>query len=289
MAAGVAKALVVVLLALLAMAPAKTNECSNPDAEDTTWERKKQLLALRQTSPSVSHSLDNIRVLLFITTHLPDKHIEFFRQCWPNLLSNSVLLQHADVLLFTANEPPTDILQDVFHGKHVRVENYTNPGYQDGAEIAMKMATTNSWFEGYDWVIRLNPDVLILEDEWLIEKMLDLSVDGIFADCYDHACERHCNRSMVNTDFFVVRPWYLGLESFTGLQGHFENAEQQATAAFKNIIELGKDRWIPGTHMDGKCRVRGNKTVPVLHAHTVLKQCPLARGQPENRDMEDDY
>lgn len=288
MAVGVAKALVVVLLAPLAIESANTNECSRPDAEETTLTQRKQLLAVRHTSPSVSHSLDNIRVLLFITTHLPDQHIDFFRQCWPNLLKNSVLLQHADVLLFTAIEPPTDILQDVFHGKRVRVEQYeNNQGYQGGAEMAMKMATTSSWFEGYDWVIRLNPDVLLLEDEWLIKNMLDLGVDGIFADCYDHGCERHCTvGNMVNTDFFVVRPWYLGPESFAGLQGHFNNAEEQATAAFKNIIESGRDRWIPGTHMDGKCRVRG-KTVPVLHAHSILRQCPLANGQPENRDIDE--
>jgi len=287
MAVCVAKALVVVLLSLFVTATAKTEDCTRPDVEDAAMLDKKQLLALRRDLPLASETLDGIRVLLFITTHLPDQHIDFFRQCWPSVLNNSVLLQHADVLLFTAIEPPSDILQDVFRGKRVRVEHYENKGYQGGAELAMEMATTNQWFEGYDWVIRLNPDVLVLDDEWLINNMADLGVDGIFADCLDQACERHCTEvSMLNTDFFAVRPSHLGPTSFVGLQGPFENAEQQATAAFKSIIEDGRDRWIPGTNMHGTCRVHG-KTVPVIHAHSVLKQCPLVHGQPENRDIDE--
>merc|ERR1719219_561468 len=82
-------------------------------------------------SISQKQTLDSIRVLLFVTSHLPDQHVEFLRKCWPGLISNSRLLQHADVLLFAGGELPTDILEDVFQGKNVRVEQYKNPGYQE--------------------------------------------------------------------------------------------------------------------------------------------------------------
>jgi hypothetical protein len=53
------------------------------------------------------------------------------------------------------------------------------------------------WFDEYDWVIRLNPDVLILDDKWLLEIMRNSSIDGIFQDCT--VC-------LLHTDFFAVRP-----------------------------------------------------------------------------------
>jgi len=251
----------------------------------------KAMLSLRKTQTDFRHqksmqaSLDNIRVLLFVTTHLPAFHVEFLQKCWPGIISNSALLQHADVLLFTGGELPSDVIQTAFQGKQVRVEHYDNPGYQAGAMLAMETATSRRWFDGYDWVLRVNPDVLILDDDWLINNLADEHVDGIFSDCNDGNCTSHCTDGFVNSDFFAVRTNQLGPASFIELGEKYENAEKQMGAAFKSIMENGRDRWIPGTHMHGKCRVHGNG-VPVLHSHTVLSQCPLAKGQPENRDIE---
>lgn len=242
-------------------------------------------LAARQHVPRFRNSLDNMRVLVYITTHLPELHVAFLRKCWPGLIANSVLLQHADMLLFTAGEPPLDMLQDGFGGKKVRVERYNNTGYQEGAMLAMETATVQRWFDGYDWVVRVNPDVLILDDEWLIETMLDDGVDGIFANCQDYlVCQKNCLNSLVNSDFFAVRPMHLGPRSFSELPGPYQTAEDQATAAFREIVKEGRDRWIAGTNMQNTCRIRG-PGVPVLHAHSVVSQCPLAKGQPANRDI----
>lgn len=230
-------------------------------------------------------TLDNIRVLLFVTSHLPDQHVEFLRKCWPGLISKSSLLQHADVLFFAGGELPTDILEDVFQGKNVRVERYKNPGYQEGAMLAMEAATSQHWFDDYDWVIRVNPDVLILDDEWLVKNLLDDGVDGIFADCHDTGCTSQCTQGVwVNTDFYAVRTDQLDPASFVNAKG-FIDAEEQATMAFQQIIQAGRDRWVPGTDMMGGCRIRG-KGVPVIHAHSVLSQCPLAKGwQPADSDL----
>ena len=39
-----------------------------------------------------------------------------------------------------------------------------NHGYQSGAMYAMWIPLAKGWFEGYDWVIRINPDVFPLDD-----------------------------------------------------------------------------------------------------------------------------
>jgi len=248
---------------------------------------------LSQDREGARPSLKNIRVLLFVTTHLSDQHLQFLQRCWPGLVRNSALLQHADVLFFTAQEPPVNILEDAFPGKTVRVELYNNSfGVENqnvrkemGAMFAMQSATTQHWFDGYDWVIRVNPDVLILDDEWLMNHMVDSDVDGIFADCDDGNFARYCHDAVrVNTDFFAFRPTCIGPESFI-MADLTTNAEVQAKAAFTGIIEQGRDRWIVGTNMQGQCRIRGQQ-VPVLHAHMAVNYCPLAPGQPEWRDFE---
>jgi len=247
------------------------------------------MLAVHRLSDShhqknVQIPLEDIRVLLFITTHLPPEHVEFLQKCWPGLISNSALLQRADVLFYTAQELPSDLNTTVFQGKKLRVEHYENPGYQAGAMLAMEAATTQGWFDHYDWVIRVNPDVLILDDALLIKNMMDLGVDGIFADCHDGNYTMGRSEALVNTDFFAIRPSQFSPASFLQSK-EYKNAEFQMSDIVKGIIKNQRDRWIPGTNMHGKCRVHGPK-VPVLHSHTVLSQCPLAPGQPEDRDIQ---
>jgi len=293
MASCVVKALTAFLLQLAIASRItydNTHHLSKEENEQTA--KAKVLLTVRQHQldfrhqKSVQPSLDSIHVLLFVTTHLPSLHMDFLRKCWPGLISNSALLQHVDVLLFAGGDLPSDVVQTAFQGKNVRVEHYNNPGYQEGAMLAMETATSRRWFDGYDWVIRVNPDVLILDDDWLIQNLVDDGVDGIFANCNDDACTGHCTNATANSDFFAVRTSQLGPASFIELpEKTFENAESQVAAAFKSIMQNGRDRWIPGTNMRGTCRVHGHG-VPVLHAHSVVSQCPLAKGQPENRNIE---
>jgi len=231
-------------------------------------------------------SLTDLRIALFVTTQLSLSHEHFLEKCWPSIIGRSSVLQQAEVIFFTARSPPEGLLQRVFPGKSVRVEHYDNPGYEEGAMLAMEMATKGRWFDGYDWVIRVNPDVLILEDDFLIKNMLDSNVAGIFADCVDGAnnCDKKCEKGRINTDFFAARGSAVGPAWFTELPKKFDNAESQATAAFQSIVKRGQDRWIKGTAQGGVCRVRG-KGVPVLHDHTVVTKCPLAPGEPKERGL----
>jgi len=234
-------------------------------------------------------NINDIKVLLYMTTHLSAGHLTTLRACWPSVIANSVLLQHADFLVFTAEDLPVDVRRGVFQNKTVRVEKYDNPGYQQGAKLAMAMLTQQMWYADYDWVIRVNADVLILDDDWIVQSMLDDDVGGIFADCAKHKypCWQYCTGTLTNSDFFAVRTMHLHPGLFIGLRGEDGpcwNAECEVNQAFENIRKSGRDRWIQGVDMGGECRIKGDN-VPVLHSHSVYAQCPLAKGEPANRNI----
>mmetsp|Transcript_7711 Transcript_7711/g.14403 ORF Transcript_7711/g.14403 Transcript_7711/m.14403 type:complete len:294 (-) Transcript_7711:29-910(-) len=251
--------------------------------------------SLRANSSSIlaktRKDLSDIKILLYVTTHLPEEHLPYLRYCWPSLIANSALLQHADILMFTAKDLPQDV-RDVFRNNSLRVEKYENPGYQEGAKLAMEMLTLDSsWYANYDWVIRVNPDVLILDDDWLIQNMLNDDVGGIFVDCATRKkeCWQYCiDGTLTNSDFFAVRTMHLHPGQFIDLhnaEGHScWNAECAVDAAFKDIRISGRDRWIQGTDMGGECRIKGDH-VPVLHSHEVVSECPLHKGEPANRNI----
>jgi len=227
--------------------------------------------------------LRKLRIVLFMTTSLSSSHAEFLRKCWAHAIRNSALLMQVETLIFYTPKEPTPGLLDAFTGKKVTVKLYNNPGWQEGAISAMEESTSKKCFAGYDWMIRLNPDVLILDnDEFLIKNLLDPEVDGIFADCWDHNCLSYCPKAHINTDFFAVRVSVLHADTFTKVKG-IRHAETSATHAFKDIMSAGRARWLPGVKQKHICRIRGNLSVPVVHAHNTAKQCPLRRGGPLNR------
>jgi len=232
-------------------------------------------------------SFEHLRVLIFITTQFSGSHKKFLERCWPSLLNNSVLVQHADVMFFTATAPPPGMFSTIFPKKNVTVKEYQNPGYQRGSMLAMEQGLSLHWFSGYDWVVRVNPDVLILDDEWLIKTMLDNRVGGIFVDCIDKCKSQvsFCSKGLVNSDFFAFRVSEMPSNAFTRFE-NLGNAERQATAAFRHIVAKGRDRWLPGTQLNWICRVRG-RSAPVVHAHSsLLKQCPLKKGEPKDRNVQ---
>ena len=57
-------------------------------------------------------------------------------------------------------------------------------------------------------MVRVNPDVLIRNDTFLLESMANDNISGIFVDCLDKSClnERICNDRQIHTDFFAIRP-----------------------------------------------------------------------------------
>lgn len=222
-------------------------------------------------------------VLLYVTTHASTWHRECLRSCWPKLLAKRGLLRGAHVLIFSTGDPVhnAELLLPFAKNPSVTVTNIDNPGYQEGANAAMAIGIQNGSFVGYDWIIRLNPDVFILDDSWIIQTMCEPDVDAIFVDCHDNCPGVNCSIPniplFIHTDFFIVRPYVLRPQGFSEkVFLRFSNAELTATYEFEDIMKSGKHRWLAGAGpMHGSCRVRGDKS-PVLHQHGVdlhAKKC----------------
>ena len=155
-----------------------------------------------------------------------------------------------------------------------RFHRTQNPGYQEGAILAITEAIENHWFDKYDWVIRVNPDVLIRDDTFLLERFGDSRIHSIFVDCLDRDCPagNRCADSMIHTDFFAVRPNAISLSAVRETKQ--DNAELMITGVFSSIVKDGADSWVPGAGPHrGYCRVEG-KGSPVIHSHAFRAMHP---------------
>ena len=225
-----------------------------------------------------SKKTEGNRILMYITTHLTENHSKYLEQCWPTLLAKSPLFKMSDFMMFVTESEDGNLnmtlIQSVFADAGVTVHVRPNPGYQQGAILAMTEAFDNHWFDGYEWIIRLNPDVLIRNDTWLLNRLNDESTNGIFADCSDVEClaGNRCEGRRIHTDFLALRPDAVPTNAFDAAlkksTERRENAENITTEAFSSIVMNGKDSWLSGTGPhSGKCRVRGDSS-PVIHTHT---------------------
>lgn len=196
----------------------------------------------------------------------------FLRVHWPKALRSSKLLREADVLLFSTGDPfhNSEMKSTFVSNPNFAIINRDNPGYQPGANLAMAVGVEQGLFAGYEWMLRVNPDVLVLNDSWILRTMEDPNVDGIFVDCKDLCHIGSCTNpaSVLHTDFFPVRPRVLKHGAFNeSTFAQLSKAEFVATYEFQCILSSGRHRWLPRTGpMRGRCRVRG-KGSPVIHSH----------------------
>lgn len=211
-------------------------------------------------------------VLMYVTTHLSSMHIRYLEQCWPHLLLKSPLYRSSDFIIFITQSADqilnTTIIEQVFANTTFTIHSEPNPGYHEGAVLAMTEAFDQQWFDSYDWVIRLNPDVLIRNDTFLLQTFEDDGIDGIFADCWDVPCPegKGCTGRKTHTDFFAFRPSALPRNAFADSPLE-SDAEWAATRAFSSIIMNKRDCWVPGAGPHSiVCRIRGDAS-PVIHTH----------------------
>jgi hypothetical protein len=227
---------------------------------------------------SVAWSKLNIAV--YMTSHLSEKHLKFLHQCWPYASGYLPLLQNSHLILYTSAEPPQDAL-DRMQFKSVTVRRYVDPPSggnetegdyvkQMGAKRAMvdPFLKENRWFDGYDWVIRLNPDVLIRRDTWIRQTMLNTSVDGIFVDFSSRRVAR------LHSDFYAFRP---SVANDTALIDNFHkrlSAEMHLYSGFTDSIRRKRVAWLPGARTRRNwARLIGIES-PVIHFHPYFKKCP---------------
>ena len=123
---------------------------------------------------------------------------------------------------------------------------HTNPGYQLGAIEAVLYAARRSWFDAYDWIVRVNPDVIFISAKFLEAKLREAGTTAVLAQC---DCEipagrqlpgkgarRHplaCINPRVHTDFFAARPRSMDNKLWAG-EPH---AERAASKVFKRAVE----------------------------------------------------
>mmetsp|Transcript_88988 Transcript_88988/g.235405 ORF Transcript_88988/g.235405 Transcript_88988/m.235405 type:complete len:156 (+) Transcript_88988:458-925(+) len=152
-----------------------------------------------------------------------------------------------------------------------------NPGYQQGAMNAAHVGFSSGWFRGYDWVIRINPDVVIYNDNLIWPLMQKAEHWSRFAACWTY-CEPHsgCTPRQTHTDFFAVRPSRVPPNAFADWNMSEPSAEVQATAAFKDIYAAKADVYLPRHYSSIHCRVTGGG---VFHStqfcHDFLESPPF--------------
>lgn len=224
------------------------------------------------------------KILVYITTHLSEQHVLYLQSCWPTMFARSRLFRQADVAIFLTNEGSKllnmTLIHAVFPPKKVKaIYVHPNPGHQEGAVLAMNEGFGRGYFGGYDWVIRVNPDVLIRNDTWLLKTFQDQTIHGVFADCHDRGCPegRKCTQRVIMTDFLAFRPNRVPGDAFKEAYKQEKNAENQATLAFASMVQRGNDSWLlgAGPHT-GFCRVRGESS-PVVHDHEFGAVFPVCQ------------
>lgn len=252
-----------------------------------------------------------MRLLLFVTTHMSASHLSYMSKCWPVATNNSKLLREADVLLYiTGNSRPTPaLLETAFpHAnglRKVRVAQHANPGKQAGAMLAVAEAVRKGWFTGYDWVIRLNPDVIVRDEVPLLKALRAADSAEWHADAILVDCRQECNFSRRPfgrplTDFFAMRPRAgaafpteyerclklnatlnasrESLMSGKSASYFYCNAERSARRAFADVLNASRYQLLEesGPAHLGSCKVVGR---PVIHHHEYLKHCDGAQAR----------
>jgi hypothetical protein len=215
----------------------------------------------------------DVKLAIYMTTHLPEEHQRYL-PCWRDAIQRMEIFKYADLILYVASQPTTAQLE-MLPFRRVIIKLYNNTDKQVGSIQAMidPFVEKVSWFDEYDWVIRLNPDVLIRSDNWLISTMLDPNINGIFNDCKYKRKYAARPGTKLHTDFYAFRPAAVDRELV--LRSNNINAEYHLTAALWNIYKSNQFAYLEGAALprESLCRIVGVNS-PVVHAHGTWKACP---------------
>jgi hypothetical protein len=211
------------------------------------------------------------KLLVLLTTHMSASHMRFLHHCWPRLL-NEPLFRDADFHFYVTPDQgkhghadsskrhtnlvsrPVKELQRII--PRARVTQSSVAGKQHGAQAPMHDMRMNTLFEPYDWVMRLNPDVVVYNTTKFAALMDDSNVDAIMGNCSSHPTVRFM------TDFSIFRPRTITWTENTTS----DNAETD----FTNI--LSSRNYTIFYQTPGKaCRIQDWGTV--VHEHDHGRRC----------------
>lgn len=241
----------------------------------------------KSTKINTPQRLEDLKILLYITTHMSHQHLDFLKHCWPSTVAKSPLLQHSEVLVYDNHALPlpynltTHQVMEAVFGKtnsNITIVHSTVTEKQLGAHQAMIDAFAKGWFTPYDWIIRLGPDAMILNDTFLVENVLRQHdpVDAILGRCGCTPTKqilRGCESldgalipAWINTDFHMFRP--TAVSSWGNSSKSYFNAEHRASDAFGPVLRSEKVAFIE--NKDGFWRFSGET---VQHEHDLVKRC----------------
>ena len=221
-----------------------------------------------------------MKFLLYMTTHFPDKHVAFL-PCWKDAAERLDIFKYADLMLYTAVDPTEEQLK-FLPFRNTIIKRYENNGYQEGAVQAMldPFLGNVSWFDDYDWVMRVNPDVLIRADGWLMRTMLNSSVDMIVHECSPDQIYGK-DRITLHTDFYAIRPRIVDRDVL--LAAPRDDAETHFSAVVRKTYDEGRFAYVDGAknYQYHQCRIGGRES-PVLHVHEMSQFCPFYYNATKN-------
>jgi len=229
------------------------------------------------------------KILLYVTTLFSETHVKYLHCCWPQLLRGSSFLQGLDVIVFSnnlteINATEIEYTQHLFSNQPSFHFRFATPSALDdlrqwnstqdpnvtkrvnfkqwGANMAMMLGFSEGWFDPYDWIIRINPDVLIRSSAILRQNVNNKTVQAIVAMCGKHK---------VNTDYMAIRPNAFERMPFQGMYHYgkqeYFNHEHTAKRNLEGILNSRRAVFVPDLDpMMGKCRVRG-RNAPIYHQH----------------------
>jgi hypothetical protein len=220
-----------------------------------------------------------VKIAIYMTTHQDDKHLSFLSRCWVKASHTLRLLSNAD-LIYYAGGATEDIpypLLSTMGFRSIIVYPHVNSSYQQGAKRAMVDPYFHPhWFQSYDWIIKLNPDVLIRNDTWLIEQMLNTTAQAIAIRVQSHGV----NLNGFHSDFVAFRPQLYQMPHVTAeklldqLNDARCHAEPQMLYLLTPLMDNGTISYLPDVVIiNSAARVLGLNS-SVIHDHSLLQYCP---------------
>ena len=253
-------------------------------AKATKNQTSSKSVATNETTNQVettTSTTKDLKIALYMTTHLSDRHKQFLEKCWPAAVKKLPLLQQVDLIVYTSNLNTTnDKLYYDLGFRNVTIHRYSRLegfAYQGGAVVAMldPFLEKHRWFDGYDWVIRTNPDVLIRNDDFLIRTLKNESYDGVFVRWWNNG------EPALHTDFFAFRPkeanttaLFKKFSQQISKGAEFVHAETHLYAGFQETVKQGRVAWLPNAkRRKWAARVEGIGC-DVFHTHEIVDACP---------------
>ena len=243
------------------------------------------------------------RLLIYITTHWSSEHAKYIKYCWPQAIQHLDIFKQADFAVFSTARSHSrvremhKILPETFSFTNLTIYQYPMDSFrpteegrwkgwnekQMGAALAMVEAGSHGYFDSYEWVVRVNPDVMIRKDNWLLQTMFPNAATRtstssntqqpslLYVDCLAESFVMH-------TDFFAFRPAALPPGALANASTP-KGAEPALTKAMESVRSSSIQ--IPGTEpvTPGQCRAVGetvyHKTIPYI----VDEECPVSYGE----------